>query len=34
MNTSIIVGEILSLSLIIAVALAPAIWRYLQQRRG
>jgi hypothetical protein len=34
MNSSILISDILSLTLLVAVALAPAAWRYLQQRRG
>ncbi len=34
MNSSMLVNEIIALGLMMAVALLPAIWRYLQQRRG
>lgn len=33
MNSSLLITEVLALSLMVAVALAPALYRYLQQRR-
>jgi len=33
MNSSLLLTEVLALSLMVAVALAPAAWCYLQQRR-
>lgn len=34
MNSSMLLSEILALGLMVVVALAPAAWCYLQQRRG
>ena len=34
MNSNMLLNEILALGLMVAVALAPAAWCYLQQRRG
>ncbi|MDR6981903.1 hypothetical protein J2X32_000511 [Rheinheimera pacifica] len=33
MNSSLLITEVLALSLMVAVALAPALYHYLQQRR-
>jgi|GEM_PF-1814201 hypothetical protein len=33
MNSSVLITEVLALGLMIATALAPAAWCYLQQRR-